>query len=64
MNLPLYKIYYNSDKGSCLKSILSDYPNINNVIFVDDLQSNIDDVYDQLKDIIKIQCYLYNKQII
>ena len=53
----IHKIYYNRKKGKLLKELLeTKYTNYNNIIFIDDLKSNLDQV---LYEIVNKNLYLY-----
>lgn len=63
LNIPNhFEIYYcnGTDKGLYLKNLYNTkYNNFNNIIFIDDLQQNIEDVYLHLNDLVSLKCYLY-----
>jgi hypothetical protein len=65
-----YKVFFTNgkSKGNILKTIINkefidkefineEFINNTDIIFVDDLQSNIDDVYEHVNN---IRCYLYS----
>jgi hypothetical protein len=62
ININYKNIYYvaGENKGEILKNIIKDYPEYNKIIFIDDMEKNLTDVYKTFGD--KIDLYHFVKK--